>query len=1177
MSEQQSVSTPEQSAEAKGEGIGSIIEKALRERNSKLLAGLLRNRHCSVAEIEATLVLIQKAQSPKAPRWIRERNLLTYAAVLEDGALSRVLLTIPAQRARINQPDAGGETPLICAVRYGRVAQIKQLLAQADIDLLGKNSNGLTAFTVAIKQRRAEIFDLLFEAAKKQSKVGHFAEPWEGQAWFAELVSQAIKSGHGDILAGLLESGHCSVAYVESFTPWNNILTYAAGLSSSRLLRALLAIPALKAKINEVDRANNETLLLCAVKADRAEAVKLLLEHGADLWWKGRNVSIFSACDHPEVMDAILSWIETQQDKSALFAKPWEDKQWFQEFVLYAFLNKKGAILTGLLLPPANCSIAYLEEYVSLCATYAPFKPYRTIFDYMVTSVHWSSKMDILMEAILRREGQEARIHREYMALIYARKYNPELALILSQGNQRFISKTEQEITEIEIELELELTLESDPEKAVHELRKRLIVTHLTLAAAYAAQACCTDELVAKRAWYEKAKQSSVQASQLKLMFGIVFARSEEMILEMIAYRYYVHVGIRDVLKKSDPTAVEEFLSTLDIDFFDMDFSDPQKFAAVMMRELYDCTIGIGNCVCPGKDASKYMRDPRWRFDRDVERNEMQKVKTRHGRHTSHYAILLSAAANLTARYAFSDALQQSAVMNSAAGLSGIRHEVIEFLGMKAKSIKAVDLLVGDVRKQIDSIKSIIIKYCRSAVCTDASLEKALTDALVKYKILKNGRDLPVKIFNDLKRYIINAVKLLEKSMPKDMDNGQLIARLTSCISLVINSYTSHLALVEDMVTKAMVEPLPTIGLVLADADPPKVNPKNMLVFAVAKDGRWQCYWNGEKLPFQLDQLIPAEDLRHIQDVMRNPVEEFPLFLKKYISAQHYKQVLVAINAATLKSTVTLGPFDLQLQAAMVSSLMWHFRYSTKKELLAQEGDIVNNLRLQLAQGYWEATYKANRPGQQQGMQFICHEREASGMMVAKQLWPKQQEAFESFFFSFLPKKEDVQQQFKRYLATSPLDEKSSPAASKHSKLLAQQLPLGEVALQTARHSAEAKLLLGMVAGADKAMSTTGKLLGVLGNDFEQGLLAEERVDAELGKSMDSQAGRSDEVLQKREAQGDAKRERKSDLDQAEREQPESPSAEQSEPSPQPKRPRREEHLPSASDDGFIAAAAARR
>jgi ankyrin repeat protein len=205
--------------------------------------------------------------------------------VIDDDQVQTINLLVNAG-ADLEARNNVGETPLILAVKEMNLIAFRTLLDR-HADINAESEDGNTALIYAAQKGLAEIVKVLL--AKKPdlntaSVRSLFKLP-------GTALMRAIEEKHTDIALALIEAG-ADVHYKDSL---GNSALHRAAFHDAKVVKALLSR---KVAIDEPNSVGN-TPLLMAASAGNAEAVRMLLDAGADLRNRDEegNTALIAAAD----------------------------------------------------------------------------------------------------------------------------------------------------------------------------------------------------------------------------------------------------------------------------------------------------------------------------------------------------------------------------------------------------------------------------------------------------------------------------------------------------------------------------------------------------------------------------------------------------------------------------------------------------------------------------------------------------------------------------------------------------------------------------------------------------------------------------------------------------------------------------------------------------------------
>jgi ankyrin repeat protein len=206
------------------------------------------------------------------------RTALQAAARTGDCELVQQLLHAGADVNAIASPT-GGRTALQAAVEHGSIELVKILIvAGGDINVAASEIAGRTCLQAAAEHSHVELVQLLLGA-------GAYVNSPAAPRGTSALVA-AIKMHDFGIVALLIEAGadvnaHCaSTSYIIQDKTGETPLEAAAGRGLVKIATMLLNAGA---QVNSHTVGSEFTALGYALRFSRAEMVRLLLDHGADL------------------------------------------------------------------------------------------------------------------------------------------------------------------------------------------------------------------------------------------------------------------------------------------------------------------------------------------------------------------------------------------------------------------------------------------------------------------------------------------------------------------------------------------------------------------------------------------------------------------------------------------------------------------------------------------------------------------------------------------------------------------------------------------------------------------------------------------------------------------------------------------------------------------------------
>jgi ankyrin repeat protein len=171
------------------------------------------------------------------------------------------------------------DSPIADAAMRGDTAMVRRLITTHRAGVNVAQGDGMTALHWAAQQGNAGEITMLVRAGAKVDAVTR-----NGSYTPLHL---AARDGRGDAVKALIKAG----ANVNAPTSSGGALPlhFAAGVGDRESILALLDA---KANVNAVDSALKQTPLMWAAAADRVAAMKVLLEHGADVKMTSRVDSV---------------------------------------------------------------------------------------------------------------------------------------------------------------------------------------------------------------------------------------------------------------------------------------------------------------------------------------------------------------------------------------------------------------------------------------------------------------------------------------------------------------------------------------------------------------------------------------------------------------------------------------------------------------------------------------------------------------------------------------------------------------------------------------------------------------------------------------------------------------------------------------------------------------------
>jgi hypothetical protein len=169
---------------------------------------------------------------------------------------------------------------------------------------------------------------------------------------------------------------HCSLEHIEKILSDDGnfdyvvdntctLLTYAASLEEPKLLNKVLKErPSLN--LDEKDK-SGRTALESAVKNHADSCLQLLIEKKPEIFTTPieENATILSLIEtavEEDNFNAFTLFLNKINDIAP--SKSWLKQSWFQKLIITALIGLKGNILSRLLLPPVNYSIADIENFM---------------------------------------------------------------------------------------------------------------------------------------------------------------------------------------------------------------------------------------------------------------------------------------------------------------------------------------------------------------------------------------------------------------------------------------------------------------------------------------------------------------------------------------------------------------------------------------------------------------------------------------------------------------------------------------------------------------------------------------------------------------------------------------------------------------------------------------------
>ncbi|HZM59459.1 MAG TPA: ankyrin repeat domain-containing protein, partial [Vicinamibacterales bacterium] len=164
---------------------------------------------------------------------------------------------------------AAGESTLTAAVKARDLPTVRAILRQKP-NLNASGPDGTTALHWAVRSGDGQLVDVLVRAGARTDAVNRYG---------VTPLSLAADSGNARVLALLLDAG-ASIKSAESTLPdGQTLLMRAARAGQVDALKALIA----GANVNARERRTGTTALIWAATYDRAAAVRVLAEAGADV------------------------------------------------------------------------------------------------------------------------------------------------------------------------------------------------------------------------------------------------------------------------------------------------------------------------------------------------------------------------------------------------------------------------------------------------------------------------------------------------------------------------------------------------------------------------------------------------------------------------------------------------------------------------------------------------------------------------------------------------------------------------------------------------------------------------------------------------------------------------------------------------------------------------------
>jgi ankyrin repeat protein len=162
------------------------------------------------------------------------------------------------------------EPEVVAAAKAGNTTVVRALV-QKKADVNAREADGTTALHWAVRAGSQPTVDVLIGAGANVNAVNRYG---------VTPLSVAAKSGHAALLETLLKAGADVKAAEAALPEGQTLLMHAARLGDVGVLRTLLGAGV---AVNARETRTGTTAIIWAATADRADAVRVLAEAGADL------------------------------------------------------------------------------------------------------------------------------------------------------------------------------------------------------------------------------------------------------------------------------------------------------------------------------------------------------------------------------------------------------------------------------------------------------------------------------------------------------------------------------------------------------------------------------------------------------------------------------------------------------------------------------------------------------------------------------------------------------------------------------------------------------------------------------------------------------------------------------------------------------------------------------